>query len=264
MKIKADLHNHGGTLLYNGDFNKVIDRAHKKLGFNGILGWINFADNRYETLVSKKGYERQDLGNAVYVPEKNILVLRGQEIGTKQGHLLVLGLKENLKDQRTLEDTLKEAKDNNGIIIADHPFYFEGLGKYLIKNPDLIEDFDAIEIHNGCANFYPFNANKKARIFYNHQTPFDDLGSVSFSDGHSLNEIGSSYTCLENIDFSDSPKLLDSLKTAIKSHKDISRDKQHNSRFRTLEHIWKLSSVILLHKLGINLGINPNNINSVN
>ena len=52
-----------------------------------------------------------------------------------------------------MEETLKKAKDNNGIIIIDHPFYMEGTGNYLEKNSKLLENIDAIEIHNGEASF---------------------------------------------------------------------------------------------------------------
>ena len=257
MKIKADFHNHGGTRIYRGSFNKVIDKSCESLGPSGILGWISFSDRRYELFANSPGYERQKIGNAVYIPQKDILVIKGQEIGTKEGHLLVLGLKEEdyVKDNLSLEDTLKSSKDKNTIIIADHPFYLRSIGKYLKRKPAILEQLDAIEIHNGNANYIPFfvprEANKKAREFYNETSMHYDFGAVSSSDGHSVAEIGSSYTLIEKPSFENSEKLVETLRKSIREHKDFSQDKKHSSYLRTAEHGIKLLGLIGLYKVGM-------------
>ncbi len=247
--MKADLHNHLGTKKYTGSFNKSIDISKEKLSDGGVLGVVNFSDLRYETFVGSEGYEREQLGNAIYVPEKGIYVIKGQEIATKQGHLLVVGLKwgRSLKDGRGLEDTLKEARDNNGVIIAAHPFV-NGAGDYIEKNPGILELMDGIEIHNGEAFF----GNKKARDFYSRIKNDYDIGGVSFSDGHSLYEIGSSYTWLEQLDFKDSEAFVSSLRKAIRAHKDFSKDKKHNSIAGMVEHAVRMASIVGIQKLGFN------------
>lgn len=249
MKIKADLHNHLSTLSnIPKEFNKTLDIAKKRLGKNGILGIINGGDdNRYEDFINLRGYERQNLGNAIYVPGKEILVLRGQEVFTKQGHLLVLGLKRDihLKSNQNLENSLKAAKDNNGIIIAVHPFFIFGAGNYLAKNPILLEYFDGIEIFNGEA----FYGNKKAREFYNQIKGDYGIGVVSSSDGHSLYEIGFNYTWLEKPNIEDSEKLNYSLRNSIKEHKDYFEDNQNLSIVGSLEHSIKLAPIEVLHRL---------------
>ena len=131
VKVKADLHNHIRTRspLKEEFFNKTINKARRRLGPGGVWALINFSDSRYETFAGLRGYNRINLRSGIYVPEKDILVVKGQEVPTKQGHLLVLGLEKDkhLKDGRILEDTIKEAKDHNGILIVDHPFYFESV-----------------------------------------------------------------------------------------------------------------------------------------
>lgn len=103
MKIKADLHNHLRTssIFENSDFNNSIDTASKKLGGGACFGLINMHDRRYEKFADLKGYEREWIGdnkNGIYIPEKDVLVVRGQEVTTKQGHLLVgLGYDVHLK-----------------------------------------------------------------------------------------------------------------------------------------------------------------------
>jgi len=255
MKIKADLHNHLRTssIFRDEDFNKTIDIIYKKLGDRTILGMINFGDNRYEKFSGLKGYDRQNLGNALYIPEKGILIIKGEEVPTEQGHLLVLGLNRDihLKPNRPLEDTLKEARDNNGILIADHPFFIESIGLYLKQKPKIIESLDGIEVHNGGV-WLPIprylNANKKAQEFYNEITNDYDIGAVSFSDGHSLYDIGSSYTILdlEKIAANNSEELNNSLRKSIKEHKDFSEDKKTNSIFGALNHATKMSIIRVL------------------
>lgn len=112
--VKADLHNHLRTRSrMSGLFNRTIDTARQKLGRGGVIGLVNFSDRRYENFSGERGYERQDMGNALYTPVQDILVVKGQEVPTQDGHLLVLGLEKDkhLKENRTLHDSVKEAKD---------------------------------------------------------------------------------------------------------------------------------------------------------
>ncbi|MCK5043774.1 hypothetical protein KAR52_02125 [Candidatus Pacearchaeota archaeon] len=259
VKIKADLHNHLKTLSgMNGLFNKTIDKISFSLDVGGLMGLVNYEDKRYESFIGLKGYNRENLGNAIYIPEKDILIIKGQEIPTKQGDLLVLGLDENqyLQSGRSLEDTFKEAKDNNGIIITDHPFYFAGVGYYLKRNPRLLEYLDGMEIHNGEANIWipkiaPANANKISQEFYEEIKNNYDMGAISCSDGHSLYEIGSSYIFLEKPNIENSEKLNESLRKSIRGHKDFYQDKQTNSNIGAIDHISKLVGLKVLQKLGI-------------
>jgi len=252
-KVNADLHTHLRTRadISNLDFNQVIDLARERLGPGGILGVVNFADRHYEQFVGKRGYERHDLSNGVYVPEKKVLVVKGEEVATKQGHLLVLGIRKNrhLAHDRTLDDTIREAKQGNGIMIADHPFTYFGIGKQLervyniggkILSSEYLEKLDAIEVHNGEASLSPRNPNKKAQEFFRRMRYFNPkLGALIVSDGHSLKEVGISYTTLEMPDYETitSPYLLvDHLRKAIQNHRDFS-GKMTGARFMAILHL---------------------------
>jgi len=76
------------------------------------------------------------------------------------------------------------------MIIADHPFFIDGIGQYLIKNPKILEDLDGFEVHNGEAAFpVPgfLRANQKALEFYQRAISGNfEVGGFSFSDGHSI------------------------------------------------------------------------------
>ncbi len=262
MRIKADLHNHLRTssILEDSDFNNSIDVASKKLGKDACFGLINMHDRRYEKFSDLKGYDREWVGdnkNAVYIPEKDVLIVRGQEVTTKQGHLLVLGLgyDVHLKNSASLEDTLKKARDNNGIVIADHPFYMEGAGNYLEKNPKLLENIDAVEVHNGEAAFGlpvgPFsrNANKKAQEFYRIvKKYYVHLGAIASSDGHSIEEVGSSWTEIDKVEYNKN--FIYSLKESVRNTNLETRKKMKGSVFGSVKHISELASIIASEKIG--------------
>jgi len=260
--VNLDIHNHLKTSSkFKGkDFNRAVDIASKRLGPGAILGMVNFADNRYEDLISLPGDEREDIGNAVYVPEKDVLIVKGQEVPTQQGHLLVIGLEKgkHLKGKRILTDTIKEAKDNNGIIIVDHPFYIDGIGKILLENPELLKDIDAIEMINGEAYFYfppklPARANQKAIRFCNNlRGEGHNIGNIVSSDGHSFYEIGRHYTRIIEPNRTTSETLTESLRKEIR---DAPINGYHLSELfgvlGAIDHIADLVTIIGLSKFGI-------------
>ena len=256
VKVKADLHNHLRTSsrFFDSDFNRAIDTSRDKLGKGGIMGLVNFNDHRYEDFISLRSYHRDYIGsnsNAVYFPDKDILVVKGQEVPTKQGHLLVLGLGKgvHLKQDKDLVYTLQEAEDNQGIIIADHPFYAHGVGNYLAENPDLLKYFDALEVHNGEAAFgipktpFIYGANQKALRFYNeHRGDFSNLGALSSSDGHSFYELGTSWT---EIDFPDlyNANFNNSLRRSIRNTNE-SKKMKTNSFIGAVDHLTDLAFIL--------------------
>lgn len=288
-KVKADLHNHLSTRMYRGEFNPVIDTALNRLGNGAVLGLVNFSDTRYERFVQAKGYDRKDIGNAVYVPEKDVLVVKGQELKTKQGHILVLGLQKDvhLKEDRTLDDAIKESKDNNGIIIADHMFYKEGIGPFLEandsylkqaeqkaksapeerrnisilpegKNDSYLNYLDAIEIFNGEASLWipkltPKNANIKAEILFRRIIEdYPNIGGISTSDGHSFYEIGRCYSYIDFPDIENSEKLAESFRKSIRECRgDQLKEHKRSSiwgRIGALDHLADLAAIIAVKK----------------
>jgi hypothetical protein len=264
--VKADLHNHLRTSsrCLEADFNRAVDKASKRLGNNGILGVINFTDKRYEHFVDLNGYEREDVGenkNGVYVPQKKILVVKGQEVPTKQGHLLVLGLgyDRHIKENKSLENTLKEVRDKRAIAVADHPFYLSGIGHYLKRNPKIIEEIDAIEIHNGEASFgfsfgpLPNNANELAQEFYREiKSEFPCLGALSSSDGHSIYEIGKNWTEIDMPDIANKGNFTNSLRNSIRNT-DLKTEKK--TRPLILGAIDHALDLILITKIGFKIGL---------
>ncbi len=236
MKIKADLHNHLGTGGIFPSFNYVINVAEKSLGKGGIFVIANTLQNdfRYEKFAhTQEGYERENLGNVVYIPEKDILVIKAHEVIKKEGHLLVLGLREGKNiTSKTYSDIFKQGKEeHNAIFIADHPFYVEGIGHYIIRGPkereETLSQLDGWEGYNATAELWfpkilPRGANNKAQQFYNEEIKDKyDIGIIATTDGHSVEVIGRSHTILPEIDKTNSVTLNDSLRRSIGKNKSM-------------------------------------------
>lgn len=231
QKSKVSLHNHLGRNGRNPGFDKTIDIIYQGLGAKGVFGIGNCNDFRYEDFINQSGgrYTRifiKESGTitlspiAVYIPEKEILLLRGQEVFSDKGHFLVFCHEKNI-EKKILEDCLNEATDNNAILGTDHRYYLGGLGKFLEENPSYEGYFDFDEVYNGTSEIGkwfigPRNSNEKAienyktnldgKLFENQKNGKEHyIGAVSFGDTHQLTRFGTnilknSYTFLQ-LDF---------------------------------------------------------------
>ncbi|MGD9275604.1 MAG: hypothetical protein PVJ67_00355 [Candidatus Pacearchaeota archaeon] len=240
QKVKATLHGHLTSFNVKKPFNKIIDTAYKRLGPGGIFGQIHFGNGWYKQVAeSPEGYERIDLGNCFYVPEKdNLVCINGQEVlaRTKEGiesHLLVLAHDKNtrIKNERTIEDSIKEAKDAEGIVGIDHPFSPYGSGHYFEKYPELIRQLDFVEVYNNLAGFwapsFPFFPNKKAEEFYKEwKKIYPNLGSIISDDNHSLFELGRNWMMIPLLDLTNSDTVRKSLKKGLSIERKPSEEKR--------------------------------------
>jgi predicted metal-dependent phosphoesterase TrpH len=123
---------------------------------------------------------------------KDFVVVPGMEISSSKGHIVALGINEDVKPGLSPEETVESIRELGGIAVAAHPFvsYREGLCDNV---KDL--DIDAIETLNsryvfGYSNWRAKNLAIKRNI--------PEIGS---SDAHFLEAIGSCVTELE-ADFS--------------------------------------------------------------
>ena len=145
--IKADLHNHLGRNGANSGFDETIDIVHDNLGPNSIFGIANSNDYRYEDFVEQSGeaYNREYIGDdkrAVYVPEKQMLVVKCQEMFTKQGHVLAIAMphgKNNIETTET-KDAIKAAGDLGAILDVVHPLQLKDGRQDLSNNETLLKE----------------------------------------------------------------------------------------------------------------------------
>ena len=256
--MKLDIHNHLGSNGANPGFDETIDLVHSRLGDNSAFGIANSDDFRYENFIEQKGkYERiyLDNGRAVYVPEKKVLVIKTQEMFTKQGHILAIATPyhKNVKS-KDAKDAIKEAKDLGAILDAVHPFYFQGIGTFLSANENLLTQFSSYEVYNGTAGLYlpvifPKGANKKAMDFYFENilvNPELNVGISSATDGHTAEVIGKCYTelPLNHLSIINFKENLDKALRQVKSLENL--HKEPNKKDAAI-HVAKM----ILVKLGL-------------
>ncbi len=109
-----------------------------------------------------------------------LLVIPGMEISTSNGHLIVLGLRENIQQELPVSETIIIARRKGGVVIAPHPFKRDSIG-FAAKDADAIETFNSRCI---------FGENEKAKELAL------SLGKpeVGGSDSHLLSTIGLGFT----------------------------------------------------------------------
>lgn len=119
---------------------------------------------------------------------ENFIVIPAMELSTLKGHIVALGIQEEIKSQMPPEETIDKIREQGGIAIIPHPFvrYREGLCDY-VKNLDM----DAIETLN---SRYIFGySNWRAKKLAEER----GIPQIGASDAHFLGAIGS---CITEID----------------------------------------------------------------
>lgn len=240
--VKADLHNHLGRNGDNPGFDETIDIAYSRLGEGGIFGVANCDDYRYEGFVEQRGgkYQRENKKCAVYVPEKDILVVKCQEMFTDKGDVLAIAMPHNVNVKiKDITGAIKQAEDCGAALGAVHPFYVDGIGKFLEENPEFFSYFSTFEVYNASAiwipGISPRQANHKAIIFYLMKNLYDNLGISASTDGHSAKSIGKSYTMLDDYLVSN-PDIPTALKTSLRDQKSIRNLHMQPNRADALKH----------------------------
>jgi hypothetical protein len=136
----AELHAHTsyslGKKIYHHGIDKPIEmlKQAKKLGLDVIA--ITDHDVIEGALIAKKISKRV-----------GIEVIVGEEISTKHGHVIALGIKHHIKPKLDFESTIDEIHAQGGIAIAAHPFdiHKEGV-RELAKKCDAVEVFNALNL----------------------------------------------------------------------------------------------------------------------
>ncbi|OGS24136.1 MAG: hypothetical protein A2314_09485 [Elusimicrobia bacterium RIFOXYB2_FULL_50_12] len=171
MALRLDLHvhsqSHGRTYITAENLRSALQRG--KLHGVAITNFF-------------------DMSHALWL-KKNItdfIILAGQEIWTKGGHIIGLGTRKVIEDFHDTEETIKEIHAQGGIAIAPHPYLFLGIGDKVYSAP-----VDAVESYNGIIGPYIIPnlrakyAAKKRKLPQTASTDTMDSGYI----GHSFTEV---------------------------------------------------------------------------
>ena len=168
--MRFDLHIHSN---HSTDCSMRIDDILKQAVKKGLDGIAICDHNTVEGSLS--GTKR---AKELNLP---LLVLPGTEVSTIRGHLIVLGITDNIQPNLSPQETIRIAHQKGGVVIAAHPFKMRSTG-----NVDGL-DVDAIETFNSrCI----FGENDRAKEMA------EALGKpqVGGSDSHLLSTIGLGFT----------------------------------------------------------------------
>ena len=175
MKFKIDLHVHS---KYSGDNDADPEEAILRaieLGLHGIA----FTEHYY--------YEASEPVEILKEKYKNsILIFRGVEFSTAEGHCLVFGVDTDSLSIKyaSVTEVTRVVHQKGGVVIPSHPYRsVNSLGDLVRNVPGLC----ALEGYNGC-NMHAFNVKAIEAA------EFLKLPYTGGSDAHTPLEVGSCFT----------------------------------------------------------------------
>lgn len=195
---KADTHIHSSYSDGTSSPEDIVKFASGKLQVIAITD-----HNRIKGAFKAKEYSLKN-------PRLEVEVIIGEEISTKNGHVVGLFLEKKIIPGKTAAETIDEIHAQGGLAIAPHPFYFvsykEKGFKPLRKLLSGLE-FDAIEVINNSSTF-SILCNAAASLA-NVSLGFPQIGS---SDAHTKEFVGKGFTKFKG-------KTADDFKNGIKENR---------------------------------------------
>jgi hypothetical protein len=151
---------------------------------------------------------------------KHIQVYPAEEVSTDDdSHVLVYGIHERIKPGLSFEEVIDEAKCQNGVSSAPHPFSLLDAIRDKAKHCDLIEVFNS--------NNVDVYANTKATIFADEQ----NMTGVAGSDSHVISTLGRCSNIIE------SENTLDDILSAMKQKRIQIQNTGYATTKETIEHL---------------------------
>jgi predicted metal-dependent phosphoesterase TrpH len=154
---------------------EIIERS-RRIGLDAVaITDHNSIKGSMEGIKESKGIE-------------DIIIIPAMEISTIKGHIVALGIQEEIKSKMSPEETIEQVREQGGIAVIPHPFvsYREGLCDY-VKTLDI----DAIETLN---SRYIFGySNWRAKKLAEER----EIPQIGSSDAHFIGAIGS---CITEVD----------------------------------------------------------------
>lgn len=118
--LRLDLHTHS---KYSPDSSLEVKEIVKTATKRGIHG-VCVAD--HNTLRGSSLAETLEV--------RGVIVVRGVELSSKEGHILAYGLREDVAPGLSAEEVVQQVVDQGGFPVAAHPYRFwSGLGEEVIR-----------------------------------------------------------------------------------------------------------------------------------
>lgn len=179
--FRVDLHTHS-TVSPDGGI--TADQYHRAIGTK-LLDAIAITDhNRIDFALQL----REKMGEAIIV---------GEEIMTTAGEIIGLFLKEVIKPGLSPQETIKQIKEQNGIVYIPHPFETIRKGMHPAVLDEIVDNVDIIEVCNGRAFFQ--NKSEQAVVW----ARINGRVGAASSDAHGFHGLGQTYTTVSEMPTKD-------------------------------------------------------------
>lgn len=177
MLFKIDLHTHSVVSPDGG----ISAAQYKKALAAGLIDCVAITDHNridFATLLQR------ELGDSIII---------GEEIMTSAGEIVGLFLQTLVQPGLSPLETVKQIKDQGGLVYVPHPFETVRRGLHPQTLEELADFVDMVEVCNGRAFFQ--NRSEQAVVWarLNHK-----LG-VASSDAHGFKGIGRTYTSVNSM-----------------------------------------------------------------
>ncbi|MDI6721681.1 MAG: CehA/McbA family metallohydrolase, partial [Candidatus Aenigmarchaeota archaeon] len=141
-----------------------------------------------------------------YAKKYDILVIKGEEISTRDGDILALGIQEVISPKMSGEETVDKIHEQGGVAVSAHPFAIKeiGLGEKAVIC-DATEVFNSLSVDR--------LANRRAYIFSRKM----HLSMVAGSDAHCVEMLGNAVTIVNSHDEEGALKAIKKGKTLIQA-----------------------------------------------
>jgi predicted metal-dependent phosphoesterase TrpH len=174
--MKLDMHIHSAFSADGTASPEEILRRCKDIGLDGLS-------------ITDHNAIEGSLSAVEAASELGLVVVRGVEVSSSEGHVLAYGISEPIPRGRSMRETIAEIHSAGGIAVAAHPTRIgSGVGIEAAAN----SGFDAVEVLNSGSSARGNRA--AARAAANSRLPV-----VGGSDAHKIGEIGRSYTVIDHV-----------------------------------------------------------------
>lgn len=179
--FKLDLHTHSAA---SPDGGITADQYHRAIGTR-LVDAVAITDHNTIDFALEL---RRKMGDAIIV---------GEEIMTTAGEIIGLFLEKAVKPGLTPQETIRQIKDQGGIVYIPHPFETVRKGIHPAVLDELVDHVDIIEVCNGRAFFQNKSEQTVVWARVNGKT-----GAAS-SDAHGFQGLGSTYTSVPEMPAKD-------------------------------------------------------------
>lgn len=174
---KIDLHTHSSA---SPDGGITADQYAHVLSTN-LLDVVAITDHNS---IAVAAHLREQLGDRIIV---------GEEIMTTGGEIIGLYLKERIRPGLSPLETIKQIKEQNGLVYIPHPFESIRKGLHPAVLEEVVDHLDVMEICNGRA----FLQNRSAQTVI--WTKLNHIVGAASSDAHGLRGLGKTYTRVKEL-----------------------------------------------------------------